>query len=195
MKKLVVGSLATALLASNSIVTSYNAKAVESNQNTSEYNQSEKLNSDEEKEFKSDLKNNGWHESQNLNGETTYTISDEEMVNQMKNNGNIEEAEELEKQIQKENDGVTAEAYGVNSIKFGKNGSFTLKLNKTVTQTLAAGGVGGATAAIAAIPGVGWSVAAGIAGSMGGVLTGASIKNGIVIKGKVPNKVTSWHWQ
>ncbi|MDW5471957.1 hypothetical protein [Staphylococcus equorum] len=72
----------------------------------------------------------------------------------MKNNGNIEEAEELEKlekQIQKENDGVTAESYGVNSIKFGKNGSFTLKLNKTVTQTLAAGGA-----------------TAGIAGSMGG---------------------------
>lgn len=52
MKKLVVGSLATSLLASNLIVNSYNAKAVESNQNTSEYNQSEKLSSDEEKYLK-----------------------------------------------------------------------------------------------------------------------------------------------
>lgn len=166
-----------------------NANAVEnqSNQNNYSYDTSNSIN-----EQKKMLKDNGWQEQKNSDGSVTYTMDDYTMISKMKAKANPSQVKTIDKATHSL---MQQRSYGVNSFKIDQNGNFTLKLNKTIAQTLAAGGIGGATAAISLIPGVGWSIAGGIAGSMAGVLTGAAIHSGIIVKGKLPNKIYSWAWQ
>lgn len=139
-----------------------------------------------------ELENSGWHKHQNNDGSTTYTMDDYTLIQKMKENSSPENKRAIDNATKSS---LQERSYGINSFKVTPSGKFTLKMNKTVTQAIAAGGASGAGVLVSAIPGLGWSIAGTVASTMAGVFTGSAIKNGVVIKGRLPNKINSWHWQ
>lgn len=147
--------------------------------------------------IKDNLEESGaWEKVEDSDESTTYEITNEEIAKSFRANGYEKEADMLEEQSN--STGPTLLSSGVNSFTSNGDGSYTIKLNETVTKLVAAGGSGVATTLIGLIPGLGWTVAAGAAGPMAGVLTSETINDGVSFTTANVGgawMILDWHWQ
>lgn len=132
-----------------------------------------------------------WEKTTVDNGETEYTLSDEKFKEYLTDTNQkdlMKKMENEQKKLAKEEntkDSISISSSGVTKlVKLNINGKtyYDLYLSKLVAQCLVVGGTAAVGTLIALIPGIGWTVAGSIIGSVGGFLTSTLIANGVIIR-------------
>lgn len=168
-KSLSVGVLTATLLFSGVGPSLSHAQANDNKQLSSSnlVNEMDQLNISEETDVQ-------WTETVLENGEIEYSLTDYEVKEYLRETGQ----QDLLDKVEKENENViSARAAGVTKVKKNSLGGFDIYLSKLVVQTLAVGGSAAIAFLVSLVPGIGWTAGSIILGAMLAHLS-TNIKNG-----------------
>ncbi|MGE7184099.1 hypothetical protein ACQKKK_08870 [Peribacillus sp. NPDC006672] len=173
MKKMIAITLASALIVTG--FSPFASKASANDDITVSMDQSVSL-TDEQMESIKNSPDFDWVEGVAEDGEMELTLDDAQFIDYLSLTGQ----DDILTQV-KDEGGLELYAAGVTKIKKNSLGGYDVYLSKLVCQTLAVGGAAAIGVLVALIPGIGWTIAGAVLGSMSAHL-GANIKNGKVFR-------------